>query len=235
MNMEPLPPSRPKNLLVEFLAVPFRPRTYGSLLYIWLAFPLGLAYFIGLVVGFAAGVPLTLVWIGLFVLFATLALAWLAEGMERQLAIRLLGAAVPARLAGVADPSKRFARLRAVGGSSALWKGIVFLFLKFPLGLAGWVLSLVALVVPLAFIAAPFALLFGNSARAHIDLGWWEPDSFVEALPFAFAGLFALLVSLHLHNALGWVWARLAERMLGQGSPSSGAASAPQGAEPVAA
>jgi hypothetical protein len=233
MLMEPLPTSPGKNPLVEFFAVPFRLRTYGSLLYIWLAFPLGLAYFIGLVVGFAAGVPLTIVWIGLFVLFATLALAWLAEGMERQLAIRLLGAAVPARLAAVADPSKRFARLRAVGGSSALWKGIVFLFLKFPLGLAGWVLSLVALVVPLAFIAAPFALLF-DYGDAHIDFGWWEPDTFIEALPFAFAGLFALLVSLHLHNALGWVWARLAERMLGQGSPS-GRAPVPESAEPVAA
>lgn len=232
--MEPQETAPRKNLLVEFFAVAFRPRTYGSLLYLWLAFPLGLAYFIGLVVGFAAGVPLTIVWIGLFVLFATLALAWLAEGMERQLAIHLLGAAVPARLAAAPDATKRFARLRAVGGSAALWKGMAFLFLKFPLGLAGWVVSLVALIVPMAFIAAPFALLFDNG-DAHVSFGWWEPDTFVEALPFAFAGILALFVSLHLHNALGWLWARLAERMLGQSAPGSSAAPIPGGPEPAAA
>lgn len=207
-----------RNRLVEFFAVPFRRRTYGSLLYLWLAFPLGLAYFVGLVVGFAAGIPLTIVWIGLVVLFVTLAGAWFAEGLERQLAIRLLGAAVPARLAEAPVPSrKRFAHLRAVGGSAALWKGIVFLFLKFPLGLAGWVFSIVALVVPAAFIAAPFALLFG---QGNVDLGFWGPETFLEALPLAFVGALALLLSLHLHNALGWAWARLAEWLLGAAAPA---------------
>ena len=208
-----------KNPLVEFFAVPFRPRTWGSVLYLWLGFPLGLVYFIGLVVGFSAGVPLTIVWIGLLVLFATLALAWAAEGFERQLAIHLLGAAVPVRLETAPDLSKRFPRLRAVGGSPALWKGLVFLFLKFPLGLAGWIFSLVALIVPLSFIAAPFAILFFGTG--HVDLGWWDPDTFFEALPFLFLGLLGLLVSLHLHNVLGWIWARLAEWLLGARIPPS--------------
>ena len=228
--MEPQALAPKKNLLVEFLAVPLRPRTYASLLYMWLAFPLGLVYFTGLVVGFAAGVPLTIVWVGLFVLFVTLALAWFAEGLERQLAIRLLGAAVPARLVAAIDASKRFARLRAVGGSPALWKGLVFLFLKFPLGLASWVFSLVALVVPLAFIAAPFALLF---AQGDVQLGLWEPDTFLEALPFSLLGALALLVSLHLHNALGWIWARLAERLLGsESAPSPAGGATPALPEP---
>ena len=225
--MEPLAEGTgKKNLLLEFVAVPFRPRTWGSVAYLWLGFPLGLVYFIGLVVGFSAGIPLTIVWIGLVVLFATLALAWAAEGFERQLAIHLLGAKVPARLAAAPDPAKRFGHLRAVGGSPALWKGLAFLFLKFPLGLAGWVFSLVALIVPLSFIAAPFALLVWG--HPYVDLGWWEPDTFLEALPFAFLGLLGLLVSLHLHNTLGWVWARLAEGLLGAEVPSrTGGESAP--------
>lgn len=203
--------------LLEFFAVPFRPRTYGSLIYLWLAFPLGLVYFVGLTVGFAAGVPLTLVWVGLLLLFLTFTGAWFAEGLERQLAIHLLGAAVPPRL----DRSRpisgtRFRELRAVGSSAALWKGLVFLFLKFPLGLVGWVVSLVALIVPIAFIAAPFAILFGDG---QIDFGFWEPTTFFGALPLAFAGALALILSLHLHNALAQVWARLAEILLGAQVP----------------
>jgi hypothetical protein len=234
--MEPQALAPKKNLLVEFFAVPFRPRTYGSLLYLWLGFPLGLAYFIGLVVGFAVGIPLTLLWVGLLVLFATLALAWAAEGFERQLAIRLLGAAVPARLAApapAATPAKRFAHLRAVGGSPALWKGLVFLFLKFPLGLGGWIFSLVALVVSISFIASPFAILyFGHD---HVDLGWWEPDTFLEAVPFSIAGIFGLLISLHLHNALGYAWARLAEWLLGREAPAHGRGASSALGEPAVA
>ncbi len=45
----------------DFFAVAVRPRTYGNLLYLWLGFPLGLAYFVGLTVGISAGVPLTIV------------------------------------------------------------------------------------------------------------------------------------------------------------------------------
>ena len=52
----------------DFFAVAVRPRTYGSLLYLWLGFPLGLAYFVGLTVGISAGLPLTIVWIGLAIL-----------------------------------------------------------------------------------------------------------------------------------------------------------------------
>ena len=41
--------------LVDFFAVAVRPRTYGALAYLWLGFPLGLAWFVTLTVGFALG------------------------------------------------------------------------------------------------------------------------------------------------------------------------------------
>ena len=43
----------------DFFTVAVRPRTYGNLLYLWLGFPLGLAYFVGLTVGISTGVPLS--------------------------------------------------------------------------------------------------------------------------------------------------------------------------------
>src|SRR5512134_2881240 len=73
------------------------PRAWGAVAYVWLGFPLGLAWFIGLTVGFAAGVPLTLIWVGFLLLFLTVVAAWGAEGLERRLAMLLLGARVPAR------------------------------------------------------------------------------------------------------------------------------------------
>ncbi len=208
---------RRSNPLVEFFAVPFRPRTYGNLLYLWLAFPLGLAYFVGLTVGFAAGIPLTIVWIGLLILLATLLAAWGAAGLERQLAMRLLGAAVPGRQSRT-PAATPLGRLGATLSSKALWKGLLFLALKFPVGLVGWVGSVVGLSVSLAFLATPVLVALGHP-EVHVDLGYFTPTTPLEALPLALLGLLGLLVTLHLQNALGWLWARLAELLLGAELP----------------
>lgn len=212
----------------DFFAVAVRPRTYGSLLYLWLGFPLGLAYFVGLTVGISTGVPLTIIWIGLAILLVTFLAAWGAAGFERQLAIHLLGARVPERVTHPVSPRLR-SRLAATLGSAAMWKGLLFLLLKFPVALATWIVSLVSLVLALAFTLVPFVWLAGGDAF-HFDLGSWHPTSFLGTLPFGLAGLLGLLVALHLANGMGWLWARLAEGMLGStlpGALASAAASTP--------
>ncbi|MEO7795657.1 MAG: sensor domain-containing protein, partial [Thermoanaerobaculia bacterium] len=199
-----------------------RPRTYGNLLYLWLGLPLGLAYFIGLTVGISAGVPLTIVWVGLAILLVTFLAAWGAAGFERQLAIHLLGAHVPERVTHPKS-ARLLSRLGALLSSAALWKGMAFLFFKFPVALTTWVISLVSLVVPLAFACIPIAWLVDPSGF-DIGIGYWQPESFLGTLPFGIAGVLGLLVALHLQNGMGWMWARLAEWMLGSTAPTSPAA-----------
>lgn len=211
--------------LIDFFTVPFRPRTYGALAYLWLGFPLGLAWFVALTVGFALGFGLAILWIGFFILAATLALVWLAEGLERQLAIHLLGARVPARL--TAEPAGAKARLGAALASPALWKGLLFLLGRFPLALACWIVSLVSIVVPAAFAALPALYLFADRDDLHFEWPFWAIDSFAGTLPLGLAGLLGLLVALHLNVALGWLWARAAEWLLGAGAPESGGPATP--------
>ncbi len=202
--------------------------TWTSVVYLWLGFPLGLLWFIGLVVGFAVGLPLTILWIGFAILAATLAGAWLAEGLERQLAIHLLGAAVPARLAQVGAGKKL--RLRDIAISPALWKGILFLGLRFPLGLASWLFSLVSLVISLTFLVAPWAELTGwDELDLVFDVRplFWSIDTPGEIWLLSALGLGLLIASLHLHRALGWAWARLAEWLLGAEAPAMAAPAPP--------
>jgi hypothetical protein len=194
-------------------------RTWGAVAYVWLSFPLGLAWFVGLVVGFSAGIPLTIVWIGLLVLLATFLGAWGAQGLERRLAMLLLGARVPerrARPAPGAAPESARAWLRSVFASRALWKGLLFLGLRFPLGLVGWVGSVVSLAFSLALLAAPFVVASGVGT---VDFGFWQPESALAAVPLMALGLVAFVLTLHVHRALGWAWARLAELLLG-GAPA---------------
>jgi hypothetical protein len=199
-------------------------RTWGAVVYVWLGFPLGLAWFVGLIVGFAVGVPLTILWIGFAVLAATLAFAWMAEGLERQLAIHLLGAAVPPRLPRTTGDG--MAGVRSVLGSSALWKGMLFLALRFPLGLVGWIFSLVSLVVSTTFLLAPWVELVGweeFELAVNVDWLYWPIDSTFDLWLLSFVGLVMMIGTLHAHRALGFVWARLAEWLLGGPAPAPAA------------
>jgi hypothetical protein len=219
------PPPAPFRLPPGLVAVaPFLdPRTWGAVAYVWLGFPLGLAWFIGMTVGFLTGFALVIVWIGLALLAATLAGVWGAAGLERQLAILLLGARVPARLSRPAGEAGVGAWLRAVVGGVALWKGILFLALRFPLGLVGWIGSVVSLALSVAFMAAPWIVAFGDG---YVDLGWFEIDDLAGSWILAAIGLAGFVVTLHLHRALGWIWARLAERLLGAEAPAAAAPAA---------
>lgn len=196
-------------------------RTWGAVAYLWLGFPLGLLWFVGMTVGFLTGAALTIIWIGLAILGATLLAVWGAEGLERRLAILLLGARVPERRARPDEATTAGGWIRSVVGGAALWKGIVFLALRFPLGLAGWVFSVVSLSVSLAFLAAPWIELAGG--HVGLDFGWyWSGlDPEVGLWLLAVTGFVGLVVSLHLHRALGWLWARLAEWLLGAEAPAT--------------
>lgn len=208
------------------------PRTWGAVAHVWLGFPLGLVWFVGMTVGFTTGIALTIVWIGLGILAATLLAVWGAAGLERRLAMLLLGAKVPERRPRPAGPENAGGWARSVLGGAALWKGIVFLALRFPLGLAGWVFSVVSLSVSLAFLAAPWIHLFGGEVNLDFGPLWIAP----EMSPWLvwIAGLVGLVVSLHLHRALGWMWARLAEWLLGAAAPAVGQPSDAGGWQPSA-
>jgi len=191
------------------------PRTLGSVAHVWLGFPLGLAWFVLLVVGLTTGVALTLVWVGFLVLAVTLLAAWAAEGLERRLAIWLLGAKVPERRTRASGPEGVLDWARTVVGGPALWKGLVYLGLRFPLGLAAWVASVVSLAVSAAFLLAPAI----DSLGGNVDLVFFDAPLPIELWLLSLAGFVGLVLSLHAHRLVGLLWAWLAEVLLGAELP----------------
>jgi hypothetical protein len=201
------------NLLVRFFMAPVEVRTYTNLFYLALAFPLGLFYFIFLFTGLALGFGLTIIWIGLPILAVVLAASWGMAALERRLAILLLGAEVPPMTApATGQPQDFWKRVQEFLGNPVTWKGLGFLFLKFPLGLLSFVLTLTLLAVPASFLLAPIAWGLDD---IYFDIPFWNVDTFGETLVVAAIGLMGLLVSLNLLNGLGRVWRELAEVMLG--------------------
>jgi signal transduction histidine kinase len=194
--------------LSRFARAPRRGQTWLNLAYVLLAFPTGVAYFVVLVIGISLGAALAVIVVGIGILLATLA-AWRAmAALERGLARGLLGVAIPLPadrrdLPGV-ERVQRWLR------DPVTWKSLVFVALKFPLGIvsiaATGALGFVALVMlfaPLIVLATPVTI-FG-----------WMVTSVGGALPLTLIGIPAVLIVLHLTNGLAWLWALFARVMLG--------------------
>jgi hypothetical protein len=206
-----------------FFLAPFRLRTYSNLLYLMLAFPLGLAYFIFLTVGLSVGLGLSIVWIGIPILALVFAGSWGISAMERQAAIHLLGAQVPPMMPPPGQEVQGFwKKVYAFYTNPVTWKGMGFQIVKFPLGIVTFVVLVTLLAITAAFLFAPFAVYtmdwddFGDGAYIIEGEYWgWEVDTFPEAFICSGIGLVMLFVSLNLLNGLAFLWARTAELLLG--------------------
>jgi hypothetical protein len=211
-----------RGALVRFFQAPIRWRTYSNLLYLLLAFPLGLFYFIFLSVGLAVGYGLTLIWVGIPILALVFAGSWWMSVLERRLAISLLGAEVPPMAPA---PSTAvvglWQRLRTFLSNPVTWKGMGFLLAKLPLGVVSFVALVTSLSVSISLLLVP-VLWPWSDVTFDVDFGVWSPSTFTGSLLCGIAGAILFFLSLNLLNGLAYVWRLLATSMLGSPRFSAG-------------
>lgn len=185
--------------------------TYTRLAYLLLGLPLGIAYFVFLVTAVSVGLGLVIVWVGVIILLGAM-LAWRALGaFERGLSAALLGVPIERPPTPITDDMTRTGKVRALLTDSYTWRSFTWLLIRFPAGIAGFVLVVVLLSVSFALMAAPVSLLFDS----HVDLGWIEdrPDAFIWLVPAA--GVLLIVMSAHAINGLGALHGKLARLLLG--------------------
>lgn len=223
------------NALKSFFGVGIRGQTYLNTLYLMLAFPLGLFYFIFFVVGFSAGIPLVIVWVGLLILAGVIAAWYGMIAFERQLAIGLLREEIPPISRQEMGDKSLWQKFKAFMTNTVAWKGLVYLLARFPLGILSFVVLVTLLSLSLALIGAPF---YYQYTPASIDLSWngvdnvpvWLIDTLPEALIVSLVGILLLLVSLHIFNGMAWVSGKFARVMLGNFSEPAAVTAAPAAA-----
>ena len=197
----------------RFFGVVARPRTWLNLVYLVLAFPLGLAYIVVLTVGLSLGAGLAIILVGLLILLVTL-IAWRGmAALERAMARGLLGVTIPPSLPSAEPDAPVWIRAKAWLRDPVTWKSLVFVVAKLPMGILA--LALVAGLGGLAvlLLVAPFLTL----VEPIVFFGW-EIEGPLEALPLLPAGILACIVVLHLVNGLAWLYALTARVMLGPSS-----------------
>jgi signal transduction histidine kinase len=189
-----------------------RPATYRRLGYLLLSFPLGIAYFTGLVTALAVSGSLLIIWVGVPLLAITV-LGWRAvAGFERLIARHMIGVYIPTP----PDPTDGVAgiwqKTRAIASDPVTWRSFVWLMLRFPLGIIGFVMVVLFGALTLGMVVAPLALAVASDRDpSTVVLGDFEP--FFWALPVI--GILVVPLFAHLINGFAGLQGAMARAFLG--------------------
>ncbi|MDQ6918535.1 MAG: sensor domain-containing protein [Candidatus Dormibacteraeota bacterium] len=225
-------------MLKNILAIAWQPRTYLRILYLLLAFPLGMFYFVFLLTLVATGAGTALfAGVGIGLLLLAIAGWYGFARLERLLAVHLLGFPMtPMALPG--SPSATYReRLRRHLTNPVTWKSFGYLLLECPFGVLTFSLIVILVALCATFLLYPLVYLVSNYLYNQVPgmdgqfpgrisvageifpgipiNGHSDPNLFAFLCLFTIAGLPLLIGSLHLLNGLGYAWGRFAQLMLG--------------------
>ena len=199
--------------LKNILGVVLKPRSYLNILYLLLAFPLGIFYFVYLITGFSIGLGLLYIFIGLPFLLLTM-FSWRLfarfEGLQaRWLLKENVEHDSPARWS---EASGFWNWIISRLSSKYTWKGLVYLLLKAPLGVISFIVTITLTTVSGVLIVAPFIYRL-----VDYELPWGAISTMPQALSLTAIGLGLGLLSLHIFNCLAAVFRWLSRILLNTG------------------
>jgi hypothetical protein len=196
------------------------------MLYLLLSFPLGIMYFVILITGFAAGIPLIIIWVGLLILLGLFAL-WIGFVVfERKIAIWLLKVDILPISIPDGTGKTLWQKFKTRAGNPVTWKGLVFLMAKFPIGVLCFTVLVSLLSISLSLFTVP---IYYRLFQPVIDLTWSTMpvhlnviDTLPEAMICSLIGFFLLLISFHIFNGMAILSGKFAKVMLGNFSATQG-------------
>jgi len=195
--------------LTKYFTIFAKPKMYSTLLYLFLAFPLGLAYFILLVVGFSLGFSLLIIWVGLIILALLFPAIWLIISFERLQTTHLLGIEIPVSQPNNDENSAIWQKIKSFLTDPDTWKGVLFIILKFPIGIFSFVVLVTGIALLFSMIFSPIIIPFSS-----INFGFWQVDTISEAIGLCLLGLMALPGVFHIYYFLGQSIGKLSEVLL---------------------
>jgi signal transduction histidine kinase len=202
------PATSPTSALRALIAWAVDGRSWKRIVYLALALPLGLAYFVVIAAGLSTGLGTAVITFGLPVVV----MMWIWRLMarfERFLAARLLGIELPPPYRAV--EGGWFARLLGRVGDPATWKDLAYLIVHLPLGLVDFTAVAVLLGLPISLVLAP---LMYWSVPGGVQLGLLTIDSAPVAFAALVAGLILLPIAVRGVSAFATLHATFARMML---------------------
>jgi len=215
----PFPKAEPNNSRpYGFFNVISDPRTYGALLFMLLALPTGIFYFVWTIVGISLTLGFAILIIGIPFALLFVASVRVLSHVEGRIVEGLLGVRMPRRLpAQNAAEETLMTRIKDALVDSRTWSSMLYLLLRLPLGVVYFVLAIVGITVPVALAGGSLVSLVTNESHIQISDVPWLDHLFHTAPGLVLAGIVGVLlffVTLHLARAVGWLHGKLAELLL---------------------
>jgi hypothetical protein len=183
--------------------------TASNIAYLLLTFPLGVFYFVVLITMLSVGIGTVVVWLGIPILFATIAAIWGMAALERILAAHLLHIDMPAPQERYAESGKLVERFGLKIRDGQTWKSLAYLLLKFPLGTILFCVTLTLLALCVGLILAPLGYLIATyvlqEAGVHVahsssSIAWlntlnmqvtgdYESGEFIKSFAYTVVGI----------------------------------------------
>ena len=195
--------------LTKYFTVFAKPKTYTTLLYLFLSFPLGLTYFILLVVGFSVGLSLLIVWVGFFILALLIPMIWGLISFEKLQTTHLLGIELPTQPQNKYKEQRLWPRIKSFLSDPTTWKGILFILLKFPIGIASFTILVTGFSLLFVMIFAPVLYQW-----VSINFVYWNVNTISEAIGLCLLGLMLMPGLFHFFNYVGQLIGKLSEKLL---------------------
>ena len=202
---------------VHFFKVVINGQAYLNLVYLLAAFPLGVFYFVFLVTGLSLGVSLSILWVGIPLLLMVGVGWWMLARFERLISIHWLKEEVPSITVPHNPVEGIWPTFKSYITNPVTWKSPLYLFLKFPLGVATFTILIILVSLTLAFLTLPLTyqvLDFQIGGFFSVDQILWQVDGLGEALVGTLIGLILWPATLQLINGMTWVHAKFARVML---------------------
>ena len=194
----------------RIFGVAFRRQTYLNMIYVLFTFPLGTAYFIFLISGLLIGLSFSIILLGIPVLLLVFIAWWELVAFERELAIHLLGVQIPPLSQNERTKVGFWREIKDRLMNPVAWKGLVFLFIKFPLGVFSLIVCVTFGGFSLALILTPVIYQF-----YPVEAIGFTVANLPEAMVFSIAGFLIFTLTLHIINAMATISGYLAKVMLG--------------------
>jgi len=181
-------------------------QSYKNILYLLLSFPLGIIYFIFIVTGISLGIGMVITIFGIFILAGVFYAEYWILVFEQTLVKIFFGKNLVKITLKESDPGI-WAKVKALLSDPLLWKGALFLIIKYILGIISFILTVTLISTSLALIATPILISIISNTYVVPFI-----NNNPVLIPVAMAiGIFLLFISLHICNGLAWLNFKLAE------------------------
>ena len=204
---------KPASFWGNIFGVYIDPRTWGSLLFMFVTFITGIIYFTWVTTGFTLSLALMLLIIGIpIAILFLLSVRGLAL-LEGRLVEALLGERMPRRLLFAEQGLSWQGRLKALATDKHTWLSMLYMIFQMPLGMVYFTVNTLFISISATLIAAPIGKIIFNSPYFQINLGVTDaPEWSLYLLPIL--GFVILTLSMHLIRAIGSWHGRYAKWML---------------------